>query len=354
MTKPFLIYGAYGYTGKLIARMAVERGMRPVLAGRNATQLRLLGLELGLDHRAFSLDDPTAMDEALRDYSLVLHCAGPFIHTAAPMAEACIRTQTDYLDITGEIAVFETLAMSKYSLRAFDARVMLMPGVGFDVVPTDCLALHLAERLPSATHLRLAFRGLGGGVSRGTAKSGIEHMHQGGWVRRNGKLTPAGVKSMMFDFGRGPKKAVRIPWGDVSTAWYSTEIPNIEVYSAGHAALLPLMRLAPLLKGIYKQRWFKDFMYRQIDKRFPPGPSAEMNQTGKSVMYGEAWDEFGNRIAARQVTPEGYQLTALTSLAIVQKLLDGHPKFNGFNTPAQVFGPDLIMEIDGVTRENVA
>src|SRR5262245_60401783 len=235
----FLIYGANGYTGALIARAAVVRGHRPVLAGRNAETLAALAAELGVEYRVFALDVPGQVAAEISGMQAVLHCAGPFAHTYSPMADACLHAGVHYLDITGEVAVFEGLVARSAAAQA--AGVMLLPGVGFDVVPSDCLAAHLKRRLPSATHLALGFQSLGR-VSRGTATTMAENIHRGGLVRRDGVLrrVPAAWKTRVIDFGTGPVKAITIPWGDLSTAFHSTAIPNIEVYMAA-----PLgMRLA--------------------------------------------------------------------------------------------------------------
>ena len=201
-SKTWLIYGANGYTGELIAREAARRGLKPILAGRNRAAIEALSVELGLESRIFGLDDPKVIAAGLNDCAVVLHCAGPFSRTAKPMIEACLLTHTHYLDITGEIAVFEMAAT--FDAVAKLASIMLLPGVGFDVVPTDCLAAHLKAQLPTATHLALAFRGLGR-TSRGTTLTGLEGMSTGGMIRRDGKLmpVPAAWKTRRIDFGNG-------------------------------------------------------------------------------------------------------------------------------------------------------
>lgn len=103
----WLIYGANGYTGELIAREAVRQGLKPTLAGRNKAKVEALAQELGLDYKAFGLDNVNAISEQLQGFKLVMHCAGPFSATSKPMMEACIKAGAHYLDITGEIAVFE-------------------------------------------------------------------------------------------------------------------------------------------------------------------------------------------------------------------------------------------------------
>jgi len=355
MPKSFLLYGAYGYTGRLIAEEAAKRGVRPILSGRDEEKTRLLALSLGFDHRPFRLDDQKAMDAVLQDVDVVLHAAGPFVHTARPMAEACLRTQTDYLDITGEIDVIEMLASPEFDEAGRQQNVMFMPGTGFDVVPSDCLALYLKEQLPTATHLTIAFLGLRSGVSRGTAKSGVEHFPQGGWLRQNGELIPipSGGKPKWIDYGRGPKKSVLIPWGDIGTAWRSTHIPNIEVYSGSHAPLYPLMVMSRYLKGLFAARWFKNMLTRAVDRFLPPGPTPEQRADGRTIFYGEVTDNEGNHHAARLTTPEGYRLTALTALEIAHRTLKGD-RLPGFATPAQVYGSDFIMQFENVKRVDAA
>ena len=346
----FLIYGAYGYTGRLIAELAVERGLRPTLAGRNTEKLAPLAAELDLDSKAFALDDRAALDAALTDRPLVLHCAGPFVRTAGPMAEACLRTGVHYLDVTGEIAVYEHLAALDEKARA--AEVMLLPGVGFDVVPTDCLAAHLKRRLPSATHLDLAVMGIGG-ISHGTATTMVENISEGGAVRRDGRLerVPTASKTRAADFGRGPKTVVSIPWGDVVTAYHSTGVPNIVVYAAMGKRTPSLLRLARYT-GWLLASWPAQALMKGIIDRRPPGPDAEQRARGRSFVWGTVWDDDGASATARLKGPEGYAFTALAALDIAQKVLDGEA-VAGFQTPAKAFGPDFVLDIEGVTREDL-
>src|SRR4051812_28385995 len=230
MTGTFLIYGANGYTGELITRYAVERGLRPILAGRDAIAVEALAKKHHLEYRVFSLDESYRIDGALQNVDAVLHCAGPFSKTSRQMVDACLRNKKHYTDITGEIAVFE--AMARLDKQAQEAGVMIMPGVGFDVVPTDCLAKHLKERLPTANYLSLGFYGMGR-LSHGTQATMTMNVGQGGAIRKDGKITrvAAAWKTREIDFGELTKNAVTIPWGDVAQEYYSTGIPNIEVYT---------------------------------------------------------------------------------------------------------------------------
>lgn len=345
-----MLYGANGYTGALIARLAVQRGLRPILAGRNSEKVAPLSAELGLEYRAFTLDDDAAVDSALADVAVVLHCAGPFSQTSKPMVAGCLRTKTHYLDITGEVAVFEAIAARDAEAKA--AGVMLLPGVGFDVVPSDCLAAHLKARLPSATRLTLGFQALGQ-ISRGTATTMVEAQHQGGLVRRGGVLTsvPAAWKTREIDFGRGPVEATTIPWGDVSTAFYSTGIPDIEVYAAFPASTRRAMVASRYLGWLLGLPAVQQFQKRLIQAQLP-GPNDAERAQGRSLLWGEVEDNSGKRLVSRLQGPEGYTLTALTALAIVAKVLAGQVSV-GFQTPSSVYGADLILEIEGVVREDL-
>lgn len=348
MDKTFLIYGANGYTGELITRYAVTRGMKPILAGRNAAAVGELAAKHGLEHRVFSLDEREKVDAALQKVEMVLHCAGPFSITSRPMVEACLRNKKHYTDITGEISVFESCARIDEKAKAVG--IMVMPGVGFDVVPSDCLAKHLKERLPSATHLSLAFYGMGR-ISHGTQATMTMNVGNGGAIRKNGVITsvPAAWKTREIDFGEITKTATTIPWGDVATAFYSTGISNIEVYTVIPSNSLRMLKLSRYLGWLLAAGPIQKILQNRIPTG---GPTDEERVSGKTLLWGEARDADGNRVETRIQGPEGYTLTALAALNITEKILSDN--FTpGFQTPAMTYSADLILEIAGTAREDV-
>ncbi len=348
MANNFLIYGANGYTGELITRFAVERGMKPVLAGRNEAKIAKLAAKHRLEHRVFSLDEREKVDAALQEVEMVLHCAGPFSITSRTMVEACLRNRKHYTDITGEISVFEACAAQ--DARAKEAGIMVMPGVGFDVVPSDCLARHLKDRLPSATHLSLAFYGMGR-ISHGTQATMTMNVGRGGAIRENGVITPvpAAWKTREIDFGEVIKTGTTIPWGDVATAFYSTGIPNIEVFTVIPPKNLKMLKLSRYLGWLLATGPIQRYLQKQIPEG---GPSDEERVAGKTLLWGGAGDADGNRVEARMQGPEGYTLTALAALNIARKILDGN--FTpGYQTPAKAYGADLVLELEGTARQNV-
>jgi short subunit dehydrogenase-like uncharacterized protein len=346
----FLLYGAYGYTGELVAEAAVKRDLDPLLAGRREQPLADLATSLGCEYEAFDLSHRTALTETLETVDVALNCAGPFIETYEPFVEACIDTGTHYLDITGEIDVFQAIA--EYDEAATAADVMLLPGSGFDVVPTDCLAAHLAERLPDATDLTLGFQALGS-MSGGTAKTTVEYLDQGAFVRRDGLLeqVPPAHRTRRIDFGRGETTAAIIPWGDVATAYHTTDIPNIEVYMALPEPVIWAMRASRPFSPVLGQPLVKHSLQSAIDT-FLTGPSERTRERGRSYVWGEATNDTGDRVVSRLETVETYALTVETCLLILRRVLDGDAPV-GYQTPAGAYGADLVLEVPDTEREDV-
>lgn len=343
----WMIYGANGYTGELTAREALARGLKPILAGRNGDALEKLATELGLPFRAFSLDDAQALRSALDGVAVVLHCAGPFSATSAPMLEACLAQGVHYLDITGEISVFAHCHAQHE--RAQEAGIVVLPGSGFDVVPTDCLAAQLKRELPEARSLVLAFEA-GGGPSPGTAKTSVEGLGKGGQARIGGKMTrvPLAWKVRYFERDGEQRLAMTIPWGDVYTAYVSTGIPDVEVYMAVGPATVKRLRRIRFLGPLLGLGPVQTLLKRQVEKRVR-GPSEKTRGKTGCVVWGEVADADGRVLRRRLRTPNGYELTVTASLGIVQRLLEGERPAGGYYTPSQLMGADYVLTLPGVS-----
>jgi short subunit dehydrogenase-like uncharacterized protein len=348
----WMIYGANGYTGKLIAQEAKRRGLAPVIAGRNAEALKALAQETGFATRVFGLA-PDELRQGLEGIDLVLHCAGPFSATCAPMLEACLAQRAHYLDITGEIDVFAHCHAQ--DARAQAAGILVMPGAGFDVVPTDCIAAQLKRELPTATHLVLAFDA-GGGFSPGTAKTSVEGLGKGGRIRRDGELVavPLAWKSRSFDRPEtavapaSSRTAVTIPWGDVFTSYVSTGIPNVEVYTTVPPSTIARLRRLRLFGPLLRTGVVQGFLKRRVERSIA-GPNESRRAGTESIVWGEVHDADGREAALRLRVPNGYDLTVTASLGIVEHLLRTPPPA-GFRTPSQLMGADYVMGLPGVAR----
>lgn len=342
-----MIYGAYGYTGTLITERALSKGLKPIIAGRNADKLKPLADKYGLEARAFDLG--SISDADVEGVQVFLHCAGPFIHTYKGAMDACLKYGMHYLDITGEWQVFEAFAAQDAKAKA--AGIMFMPGTGFDVVPSDCLAAYLYSFMHDATELELAFLSKGK-PSRGTQKTAIEGLDKGGAIRENGaiKKVSSTYQTKRIDFGDGkPMSTVTIPWGDVSTAYYTTGIKNIKVFMSLPEKAISSMKMMSWLGPILSNGFVKGFMKSRVDK-MPAGPNEEQRKKGYVLLWGRVTNAKGEHVETTMKVPEGYSLTAATALEIAQRVLAG--KFEpGFRTPAGMYGADLITEFDGVARK---
>lgn len=353
MKKNFLIYGSYGYTGNLIAQLSLQQGLNPILAGRNEEKLRLQAIALNLDYRVFDVNDPDQTRCALDDLIAVVHCAGPFKHTYKNMALACLSAKTHYLDITGEVMVIEQLM--RMNEQAKEAGIMLLPGSGFDVVPSDCLATYLKGCLPDANRLVLAIgafhKSSGLSISHGTAKTMIEDIPEATMIRDAGvlKKVPFCWKTYFFDFGASERLlCATISWGDLASAWWSTQIPHIETYMALPKKIIRLRNIINRFKWLLSWPPIKRYVIYKINK-LPAGPTDEQRQNSVVKIYGEVTNSVGKKSAALMTTPNGYTLTALSTLMIIQHVLSGNAPI-GFQTPSSAYTEDLVMKIPGVTR----
>lgn len=342
-TSKWMIYGATGYTGRLIAAKALELGERPTLAGRNPDKVRAMAEALDLPWAAFSVDDTDAVQAALKDQALVLSVAGPFSATAEKMMNACIETGTHYLDVTGEIAVFELAA--GLGQKAEAAGVTLLPGVGFDVVPSDCLAAHTAARASQPVSLRIAIKGLGG-PSQGTAKTAVEALGSGTLARKNGTITSfrAGKLQRNFDLGVGDEPFLGVSWGDVSTAYYSTGIGDIEVYFPNAGPVKSMTAMSRFFGPVMASGMVKNFLKKQIEK-MPAGPTDAERERDTSILLAEVTDADGSTYRSLLETPNGYTLTAESAVECVLKKLEGVGAA-GFQTPSLAFGADFATTLE--------
>ena len=345
----WLLYGAYGFTGQLLVEEAVKRGHRPLLAGRDAAKTAVIAQQYNLDHVALDLNDTDKLHQIVAGVDLALHAAGPFIHTSEPMVQACLAGQTHYLDITGEIPVFETTL--SYDAHAREQGVALINGVGFDIVPTDCLGSYAAAQLPDADSLEIAFMGLSR-ASAGTARSMLEMLptlEQGSLLRRNGRLVPLpfgqGSREVTFSHGRS-LRVTPIPWGDLVTAQLSTGVANVTTYMA-----LPLppgaQAITPLLTRLLKVGPLRRASLKLVDWTIH-GPDDHLRQTARSYVWACASNQAGQRREAWLETIEPYRLTAVAGIRAVEKTLQLQPA--GALTPSLAFGADFVLAVDGTTR----
>lgn len=342
---PWMIYGANGFSGRLIAAEAKSRGLKPILAGRNRAAVEALANELGLEWRAFPIESVEQVESNIQGIRLLLNLAGPFVKTADIAVQACIRNGIHYLDIAGEPLVFEQIYARDAAAKASGA--IIIPAVGFDVVPSDMLANSLASRLPDATQLDMAFFGSGSG-SAGSAKTVLGMMADKCMVRRNGKLQrlPLAALTRSVAFSDREAFCMSVTWGDISSAWRSTGIPNITMYMATTREAAKKMRRFSPLTVLLTIPFLRNKLFSKIDQSVQ-GPDAETRQSSCMRLWGRATNARGEAVEATVDTPEGFTLTTQSALLCVEKILSGSTA-GGCFTPTQVFGVEFALGIPGI------
>ncbi|MCA9735122.1 MAG: saccharopine dehydrogenase NADP-binding domain-containing protein [Deferribacteres bacterium] len=344
MAKNWIIYGANGYTGTLIAQEAKSRGMQPILAGRSRERLQSLAKPLNLEYVACDLADKKKLQKLVGNSDLVLHCAGPFIHTCEPMLAACLEGKTHYLDITGEIPVFESVF--SHDAEAKLKNIVLISGVGFDVVPTDCLAVYTSKKIKNPTDLHLAFSS-NSTASRGTTKTIVEHLQFGVQARRNGRIVNiiAARGARRIPFADRDRNVLPISWGDVATAWRSTGIENITTYTSFPNRLINNYRwVEPITRSMFSLAPTRKIAQKWVEKNVS-GPDDEKRERASAQVWCSVSNADGDTTQAWLQTCETYKFTAIAAVNAVESVLDG--KLSGALTPAQAFGEDFVLQIPG-------
>ena len=346
-----LLYGAYGFTGSGIARLAEEYNIRPVLSGRNGDKLKVLADEVGFDFIELSLDENhDKLVEVLRHFELVMHIAGPYTYTAEPMLNAVVAAGTHYVDLTGENHVIQAQLDRHDEFVA--ANIMVMPAVGYDVVPTDALNLYVARQVQDPTNLEMIMNmsystAEGTPASRGTLKSGLEMLSRPLLMRQDGQMIEVEQpKTITREINGEQRTLVQIPWADMMTSWVSTGVPTIEIYQAQDG------EIPGWILGLARTELGKDLLGWLIDTFLPPGPPPEAQATRQTQLIATATNAQGESASAEMITPEPYLLTFHSALIIARHILEGRWD-PGFQTPAKVYGPDLALEIPGVSRRDL-
>lgn len=344
----WMLYGATGYTGTLIAEEAVRRGHRPLLAGRNAEKLRVLAERLGLEWCAFSLEDESALRRATESVDLMLNAAGPFAETCEPMMDACLAGKTHYLDISNEISVLQA-AQVRHRMAEGNG-VSIIPGVGFGTIASNCLARHVCDQIVEPVSLEIVMSPYVSQRSAGAAKSTLETIARGGYVRRNGILAaiPFGSGAKRIRFDDGEHNVLPVPTGDLEAAYMATGIADISVYMPFPLNPTLARFVLPIVQKLLSWDALRQQAARRIERRQTSHTKKPVDTSQHSWLWARATDRHGNVAEARLEAGEGYDFTASASIHAVEWVLCHHPV--GANAPAAVFGADFVLQVDGVRR----
>jgi short subunit dehydrogenase-like uncharacterized protein len=351
--KQLMVYGANGYSARLITEELQKKNIRPILAGRNEKEIKLLAALYKCEYRIFDLDDDQKTIRELTGIHTLLNCAGPFRATAKDLMDACLLTGTNYLDITGEIPVM-ALAFS-YNQKAKEKGIVILPSVGFDIIPTDCLAKRLSELMPDATDLKLGVLNKGGGISRGTWLTSLEFIGGKGKILRDGKIidSPLGEFSASVHAESFSFHGLSIPWGDVYSSFQSTGIRNIMVYLGVPFIIILLKPVVLIFLKLMKLSFIKKLAAGYIKKNLT-GPDEKTRNKGEVYIWGKVENQKGETIEEVYQFIEGYTLTAKGAAESAARVLAGEVK-PGTYTPSLAFGSDFMNQfiVKTIYKSNV-
>lgn len=344
----WMIYGATGYTGTLIAKEAVRRGHRPLLAGRNAEKLRMLAEQLGLEWCAFSLEDKSTLREATESIDLMLNTAGPFTETCEPIMDGCLAGHTHYMDISNEIFVLQA-AQARHHL-AEKMGVSLIPSVGFGTTASNCLARHVWAKITDPVSLELVISPYVAQRSAGAIKSTLKTIACGAYVRKNGILTAipfgSGAKHMLIT--NRAHNVLPVATGDLEAAYMSTGVANICVYMPHSLNPALACFVLPIIQKLLSWDVLRQLAEQQIGRRQASHAINPVDTKQHSWVWARATDPHGNIAEARLEAGEGYNFTASASIHAVEWVLCHHSV--GAQAPAAVFGEDFVLRLEGVNR----
>ena len=347
LERKWMLYGCYGYSGELILKEALRKGLKPIIAGRSEEKVTKLAEKHQLPFRVFDLSSFATIEQNISDCDLVFNAAGPFTSTCIPMLKACLNAKIHNLSLAGEIPILEEL--HRYHQEAKAQGVIIGVGLGFDVMPTDAMANKAKELLPDATHLLIGLNGPND-MSRGSMKEFFEQIgEQAFWQRRNGKLVESKPRSTYMDFGNGRKLSSSIAWGDTASAYHSTGIPNIDVFSAVSKADLLLIKTLDALGFLFKFKRIQKITNKCIDKLLS-GPDEKKREQGLTYLCAEANNAKGNKVRIYMTTPSAYKITYLGAVFAIQEVLEKPKSEGGYYTPAQLLGTETISRIEGVSE----
>jgi len=316
-----LIYGASGYTGKIIAARAKELNIDFEIAGREPDKTRKLAEELAVDYHIFDVDTEYAWKKALEDKQALINAAGPFQFTAEHAMKACLKAGVHYLDISAELDTYR-LAQSLDG-EAREAGIQLISGAGL-FVSYDALVVHLSKLVAEPEYLKVGFRHYGG-FSRGSVLSSKNIADLGILIRRNGEIIDnPDPQSKVFLFGQEEVECMPTPLGGIILSYKSTGIPNIEEF---FSLKLPATELQDLTV-----------------ENLPDGPTKEERTAGRNGISAELTGKDGKVVKAYVDAPSGYDLTPLSVVAVAHRILNGDFKV-GYQSPGSAYGEDILKDI---------
>jgi short subunit dehydrogenase-like uncharacterized protein len=344
-----VLYGATGYAGRLAAEELGRRGIDHVLSGRDPAKLQPLGERLGAPTRAAALDDDPALRDLLEGATVVINCAGPFTVAGDALIRAAIATKTHYVDSTGEQA-FIRMVFDRHAGASEHAGVALVPALGFDYAPGDCLAGLAARGLEPLEELVIAYAVEGFGMSRGTLKSGLEIFRDGGVLYEDERWRPApsGIFKASFEFPEpiGRQPMARFASGEVITVPHHTRTRKVtSLATTSTYAPAPLAPVFPYVQPVMAltMRTPLRGLIARATGLLPEGPKEEARRAARFTIVADARSAGG---ATRRGVLRGQDIYGLTAVTLAHGAqLISAPGFDkaGALAPAAAFDPAAFL-----------
>ncbi|MBN7804589.1 saccharopine dehydrogenase NADP-binding domain-containing protein [Agrobacterium rosae] len=321
--KKLMIYGATGYTGRMVTDHATKFGTSVVLGGRSEGPLAQLALKLGVEYRVFALVESDLIDRSLTDVAVLVNAAGPFLRTAKPLMDASIRNGVHYIDTAAELDSYRLAETLDADAKA--AGVMLLPGGGGSVAMLGSLAGHAVARIQNPRKIRIGMH-VAGGMSRGSVISATENMTAETLARMDGELVSVANSVQKLDFGRGAVDSFQVTLPDLITIWRATGVPDIETFVHVTGGGFPKGKLSAL----------------------PDGPTEQERLENRYKAVVEVTDADGTVTRSILDTVNGYSFTAIAVAEAGRRVLAGEVRA-GFQTPAGLFGNGFAETIADTT-----
>ena len=332
-----LVYGVLGYTGNLFIEHSLDTNL-PIVLGARQKEVKILAEKCGMEHRVFEINDVQNIIPYLSDIKAVINLANVSYGINKYLIDACIQTKTHYVDLASEYP--DILEIYKLHHMALTNGVMLMPGAGFNLAPTDIAGRIASELLPNPTKLSLGFATFGN-ASRGTIKTVLKMTAETGYSRLSGKLVvakPASEKRLFQAEGKEYSLINNPLMGDSLAGFISTNIQNITTYSYYPWILVQFM------KG--RMNWLRKFLLRYSHWFFPLGPTEDELKRQHTYTWAQIENQQNQKLTVTIKGPQAYIFTAKIIGSIVNLLAKG--KANAGFTPPSFYGRNLIEGIGGV------
>ena len=295
-TGPIAVYGATGYTGRLVAAELADAGADFVVSGRSSEKLEALRANMRLEAPAVTarIDDPASLRNLLADCATVINCAGPFVIVGEPVLRAAVETRTHYLDTSGE-QPWMKLAFERYGPGAADAEIAVIPAMGFDYVPGDMIAALTAKGMGEVDDVTIAYGWFDFEPTRGTMQTTLEVLSGEAVEWRKLQWLPAEkpLSSASFDFPApiGRQRMLRYPAGEQITVPRHVATRRVQTLLTA-STFAPSQRLAPLMQllarptGLALRTPLKRVL-RAAVARLPEGPSEERRAASRYTIVCE-------------------------------------------------------------------